>query len=281
VSDYRPRRTAGYRESGDDAALWAAYWAAPDPDRPKAAAAIVAHHAAGLRAVARDISFRGFTTEDREDLAQEVAAVALERVVSWDPAGGASFLTWVRRGCQELPWMVQGERCAIRVGRQTARLRSLVRGEGDRRGRALTPEEAQSYLATRGKRVGLAQASRLVAHREPAQLDAPGEDGGRRIDPADPAVDVEREALPTRAVELLDAAGLTPVQRRVVELRILADPPLTVAEVAEVIGVEELAELLPLGGPHEPSALRRACERVAEAEAGALARLREAAERLR
>jgi hypothetical protein len=272
------RRPTTHRLPGDDAELWAAFWAArgSGADAKPEAAAIVEHHAAGLRMIASSTAFRAWGREARQDWSQEVALSALRCVGTYDPTK-ASFLTWVRRSTQSENWAHHGRQQAVVVGSQTARLRSLVRGEADRRGYALSCGEVVELATSKGKRVGPQQARNILSFRAPLELDGEDLSGSRRNDLPSAEPGPEAVVVGGTTAELIDSAGLTPMELRVVSLRLLAEPPFSVRQCALEIGVEVLANQLPLGGPVSAAALGLASTRVAELEVAALAKLRAAA----
>jgi excisionase family DNA binding protein len=182
-------------------------------DLNSAAWALVTHHARGIAMVARDTSYRVWGAETRADHLQECQLMAHSAIKRYDPAHGASVLTWVRRSLRAAGRSTAARNSAVGAGNYALRACNAIE-----RARALGEVVDVASIA---KRTGASEA--LVTAIATGSL---------------ATVSIDHDEAPTLPVASEDPAdivvALEAVQARAAEERV---PTLTISQAARRLGV--------------------------------------------
>lgn len=236
----------------DDEHLWRRYWAAPsDDERAEAAAAIVERHLPFIRMYARRSAHANWRAKPDvvDEYFRELVAMAMRCVPRWDPTRGASFATFIRRRFADVAWTVDDYAEAVKVSKETRRLRAL--GEGFiaqamanedrvppveevaeyvslRYGRTVTPRRMASIL----DRIDRAFSTDLLDGKHADQMAA-------LVDPAPGPEELAMRSETSREVrQALASLNLSAIDVAIVERRLSADDPEPVELVAASLRVD-------------------------------------------
>ena len=232
----------------EDAHLWEALAQArkvsDDSEVRRLRAEIVWTHHGFIVDYARRHAFRSWDPELVDEYIHELVEVALGRVETFQPERGIKFVTYIKPFFMPQRFKIQGDRAAIRVGHETARLAQMIhRHLTEQESLGLRPslEEITEHVRSHYRStIGPERVRRIVEAPRIISGDQAGEDGALWDHaPASEGAEgewfaqVDREDTTYAVVSALSSMNLDPLNLAIVREVFMAAEPITTAELAE------------------------------------------------